>query len=175
MSDNDEQNNQLVVLADLNIEKVFTAPVESFTDEQAAGAWAMIDVMEKAIEERKKHLRESLLRRAHEAGTKNANGSYEAPMGAVTVIAEKRQAKLPDAKVVEECLKEAGLEYEDGFTGQMVWTMDPSKVEFLVKGGKLPAAKIEDSKKATWALKVKPDKALKGQLDTVKKRLTSGE
>jgi hypothetical protein len=174
MSD-DEPKNQLAVLADLNIDKVFTAPIESFTDEQAAGAWAVIDLMEKVIEERKKNLRESLLRRAHETGSKNANGSFEAPMGAVTVIAEKRQAKLPDEKVVEACLKEAGLEYEDAFTGQMVWTMDPSKVDFLVKGGKLPAEKIEDSKKATWALKVKPDKALKGQLDTVKKRLTSGE
>jgi hypothetical protein len=174
MSDEDPKN-QLAVLSDLNIEKMLTDPVDSFTDEQAASAWAVIDLMEKVIEERKKNLRESLLHRAHQTGTKNETGSYTAKMGAVTVISEKRQASLPDEKVVEACLKDAGLEYEDAFTGQMVWKLDPSKVEFLVKGGKLPADKIEDSKKATWALKVKPDKEVKAQLDTIKKKLSSGE
>jgi len=175
MSDNEDPKNQLAVLSDLNIEKVFTAPIESFTDEQAAGAWAMIDMLEKVVEERKKNLREHLLVRAGEVGTKKENGSFEVAMGPVTVINERRVAKLPDEKVVEALLKEAGLEYEDAFTGQMVWTMDPSKVDFLVKGGKLPADKIEASKKVTLALKVKADPALKGQLETVKKRLTSGE
>lgn len=174
MSDEDPKN-QLAVLSDLNIETVFTGSIDAFTDEEAASAWAVIDLMEKVIEERKKNLRESLLHRAQKTGTKNENGSYEAKMGAVTVISEKRQASLPDEKVVEACLKTAGLEYEDAFTGQMVWKLDPSKVEFLVKGGKLPAEKIEDSKKATWALKVKPDKTVKGQLDSIKKKLTSGE
>lgn len=159
----------------MNIEKVFTDPIDSFTDEQAATAWAMIDLLEKVVEGRKKDLRESLLARAEKAGTKKENGSFEAAMGAVTVINERRQAKLPDEDVVKACLKEAGLEYEDAFTAQMVWTMDPSKVDFLVQGGKLPAEKIEASKKVTLALKVKPDKSIKAQLDNVKKRLTSGE
>lgn len=171
----EDPKNQLSVLSDLNIEKVFTAPIDSFTDEQAAGAWAMVDLLEKVVEERKKNLREHLLVRANETGKKKENGSFEAEMGPVTVINERRTAKLPDEEVVKTCLKEAGLEYEDAFTAQMVWTMDPSKVEFLVQGGKLPAEKIEASKKVTFALKVKPDKALKSQLEGVKKRLTSGE
>lgn len=170
----DEKTNQLAVLSELNIEKVFTDPIDSFSDEQAATAWAMIDLLEKVVEERKKNLRESLLARAEKAGKKKENGSFEATMGAVTVINERRLAKLPDEEVVKVCLKEAGLEYEDAFTAQMVWTMDPSKVDFLVQGGKLPAEKIEASKKVTSALKVKPDKAIKAQLDNVKKRLTEG-
>jgi len=170
----DEKTNQLAVLSELNIEKVFTDPIDSFTDEQAATAWAMIDLLEKVVEERKKNLRESLLVRAKKAGKEKENGSFEATMGGVTVINEKRQGKLPDEEVVKACLKEAGLEYEDAFTAQMVWTMDPSKVDFLVQGGKLPAEKIEASKKVTSALKVKPDKAIKAQLDNVKKRLTEG-
>jgi hypothetical protein len=170
----DDKTNQLAVLSELNIEKVFTDPIDTFTDEQAATAWAMIDLLEKVVEERKKNLRESLLARAEKAGKKKENGSFEAAMGGVTVINERRQAKLPDEEVVKACLKEAGLEYEDAFTAQMVWTMDPSKVEFLVQGGKLPAEKIEASKKVTSALKVKPDKAIKAQLDNVKKRLTEG-
>lgn len=170
----DPKTNQLTVLEDLNIEKVLTAPIDTLTDEQAASAWAMVDLMEKVIEERKKNLREHLLVRANETGKKKENGSFEVEMGPVTVINERRQAKLPDEEVVKAALKEAGLEYEDAFTAQMVWTMDGSKVDFLVQGGKLPAEKIEASKKVTFALKVKPDKALKSQLEGVKKRLTSG-
>ena len=171
----DPKTNQLAVLDDLNIERVFTAPIDTLNDEQAAGAWAMIDLLEKVIVERKKNLREHLLVRANETGKKNENGSFEVAMGPVTVINERRQAKLPDEEIVKAALKEAGLEYEDAFTAQMVWTMDGSKVDFLVQGGKLPADKIEASKKVTFALKVKPDKALKSQLDGVKKRLSSGE
>jgi len=169
----EDPKNNLAILDDLNIEKIFTAPIGSLTDEQAAGAWATIDLLEKVIEERKKNLREHLLVRANETGKKKENGSYEVEMGPVTVISERRTAKLPDEDVVKACLKEAGLEYEDAFTAQMVWTMDGSKVDFLVQGGKLPAEKIEASKKVTFALKVKLDKALKSQLEGVKKRLTS--
>jgi hypothetical protein len=179
MSDmEDSKNKQLAVLSDLDIEKVFVDPIDSFTDEQAASAWAVIDLMEKVIEERKKNLRESLLARAKKTGTAKESGSFEAKMGEATVISEKRQAKLPDEEVVKAALKKAGLEYEDGFSAQMVWTMDPSKVDFLVQGGKLPEEeikKIEESKKVTFALKVKPDKVLKSHLDGMKKRLTSGE
>ena len=173
MSDEDSKN-QLAVLSDLNIERVFTDTIDSFTDEQAASAWAVIDLMEKVVKERKESLRESLLARAKSSGSKTEKGSFEVKMGDSTVISERRQNKLPDEEVVKECLKKAGLEYEDAFTAQMVWTMDPSKVEFLVMGGKLPEKEIEESKKVTFALKVKPDKILKTHLDVVKKRLTSG-
>lgn len=171
----DPKNNQLAVLSDLNIERVFVDPIDSFTDEQAASAWAMIDLMEKVVEERKKNLRLSLLARAEKSGAKKETGSFEAQMGGVLVLNERRQGKLPDEDVVKACIKEANLEFEDAFSAQMVWTMDPSKVDFLVQGGKLPADKIEASKKVTFALKVKPNKVLKEHLDSVKKRLTSEE
>jgi len=174
----DDPKNQLTVFSDLNIERVFKDSVDSFSDEQAATAWATIDLLEKVVKERKEALRQALLKRAQDSGEKNENGSHEAKMGTTTVISEKRQANLPDEEVVKAALKKAGLEYEDGFTAQMVWTMDPSKVEFLVQGGKLPAEeieKIEASKKVTYALKVKPDKAVKVELDKIKKQLTSGE
>ena len=174
----DDSKNELTVFSDLNMERVFKDPVESFSDEQAATAWATVDLLEKVVKERKEALRQALLKRAQSTGEKNENGSHEAKMGTTTVISERRQEKLPDGEVVKAALKKAGLEYEDGFSAQMVWTMDPSKVDFLLQGGKFPAEeaeKIEASKKVTYALKVKPDKVVKGQLDSIKKRLTSGE
>lgn len=173
MSD-ETKDGQLAVFHDMDMQRMFTDPVDAFTDEQAASAWAMIDVMEKVVEARKKELREALLHRAKQTGTLKENGSYEVTMGKISVTSERRVDKLPNEEVVKACLKEAGLEYEDAFTAQMVWTMDPSKVEFLVQGGKLPEDKISASKKETFALKVKPDKEIKQQLDNVKKRLTNG-
>lgn len=169
MSDNND--DQLMSLRGLDLSRAFQAPPESFSDEEAANAWAAIDLMEKAVKERKAALRESLLERVKDGGTENKNGSLECDLSGVKVIREKRQGKLPDAKVVEEALKEAGLEYEDGFTGEMKWVMDPSKVEFLVKGGKIDAAKVEASKPVTYALKVKPDKEMKSQLEEAKRKL----
>lgn len=174
-SSNEKTGQQLSILSDLNIERIFKDSIDSFSDQQAATAWAMIDLLEKVIEDRKKDLREALLARVEKAGRTKENGSFEAEMGGVTIIKEKRQAKLPDEDTLRECLKEANLEYEDAFSAQMKWVMDPSKVDFLIQGGKISAEKIESSKTVTYALKVKPDKTTKAQLDKIKKRLTTGE
>ena len=127
--------------------------------------------MEKAAKARKEELRLSLLQRVETNGVENDKGSFEAEFQGIKVIKERRQNKLPTAEVVEACLKEAGLEYEDGFRGEMVWTMDPSKVEFLTKGGKIDAEKVEASKRVTYALKVKPDSDMKKKLATARSRL----
>lgn len=167
-------DNKLSVFSEMNIEKIFSGELEEFSDEQAATAWAMIDLLEKVIEDRKKELREALFSRAEKSGKAKENGSLESSMGSVTVVKERRQGRLPDEEVVKACLKEAGLEYEDAFSAQMKWVMDPSKVDFLVQCGKLPAEKIEASKSVTYALKVKPNKEIKEKLEEAKKRLTGG-
>lgn len=167
----DEQDTQLMSVRGMGLARVFQEPPETFSDDEAASAWAAIDLLEKAVKERKEQLRMSLLGRAQEKGTVNEKGSSEAEFGDIKVVREKRQAKLPDPKVVEEALKEAGLEYEDGFTGEMKWVLDPSKVEFLVKGGKIDAEKVEASKRVTYALKMKPNKEMKSQLEVARKKL----
>ena len=167
----DERDDQLMSLRGLDLARAFQEPPEAFTDAEATNAWAVIDLMEKAVKARKEQLRASLLQRVEEKGSVNDKGTSEAEFDGIKVVREKRQNKLPDAKVVEECLKEAGLEYEDGFTAEMTWTMDPSKVEFLVRGGKIDAEKVEASKRVTYALKVKPDKETKSLLEAARKKL----
>jgi hypothetical protein len=167
MSDDD----QLMSVHGLDLARAFQQPTEDFTDEETATAWAAIDLLEKAAKARKEALRLSLLQRVETNGVENDKGSFEAEFQGIKVIKEKRQTKLPTAEVVEACLKEAGLEYEDGFRGEMVWTLDPSKVEFLVKGGKINAEKVEASKRVTYALKVKPGSDMKAQLAAAKSKL----
>ena len=167
MSDDD----QLMSVHGLDLARAFQEPTESFTDEETATAWAAIDLLEKAAKARKEALKASLLQRVEANGVENDKGSFEAEFQGIKVIKEKRQNKLPDKEVVEACLKEAGLEYEDGFRGEMVWTLDPSKVEFLVKGGKIDAEKVEASKRVTYALKVKPDSDMKAKLAAAKSML----
>jgi len=164
-------DDQLMSVRGLDLARAFQASTDELTDEETTSAWAAIDLLEKAAKERKEALRLSLLARVEKSGAENAKGSFEASFEGVKVIREKRQDKLPDAAVVEACLKEAGLEYEDGFSAEMKWTLDPSKVEFLVKGGKIDAAKVEASKRVTYALKVKPDQDMKDQLAKAKTRL----
>ena len=167
----DERDDQLMSVRGLDLPRVFQEPPEGFTDAEATSAWATLDLLEKAVKERKETLRLSLLQRAQEHGTKGESGSFTAEFDGIKVIKEFRQNKLPDAAVVEEALKEAGLEYEDGFSAEMKWTLDPSKVEFLVKGGKINAEKVEASKRVTYALKVKPDKEMKSQLEAARRKL----
>lgn len=166
MSDDD-----LMTVRGIGLSVVFQELPEAFSDEEATSAWAALDILEKAVKARKDALRTSLLIRVKKEGVLNEKGSFEADFDGIKVIREKRQAKLPDAKVVEEALKEAGLEYEDGFSAEMKWTMDPSKVEFLVKGGKINVEKVEASKRVTYALKVKPSPERKGQLEMAKRKL----
>ena len=167
----DENNDALVSVRGLELQRVFQDPPESFSDEEAANAWSALDLLEKAVEERKKALRASLQERVQEKGATNDKGSFEADFDGIKIVREKRQNKLPDPKVVEEALKEAGLEYEDGFSAEMKWTLDPSKVEFLVKGGKIDAEKVEASKRVTYALKVKPSKETKSLLEVARRKL----
>jgi hypothetical protein len=173
MSKDEKTDSLSNTFSSTNIKRMFTDDVSSFSDEQAANSWTMIDLLEKIIKTRKESLRATLLERAEKSGTKKENGSFEATMGNINVINERRQEKLPDENVVKQLLKEANLEFTDAFNEDISWVMNPSKVEFLVQCGKLPADKIEASKKVTSALKMKPNEELKKQLDTVKKQLTA--
>jgi hypothetical protein len=168
MSDNDDG---LMSIRGLDLARAFQEPPDGFSDEEAATAWAAIDLLEKAAKTRKDALKASLLARAEKSGVDTGKGSFEATFDGMKVTKEKRQNKLPEKEVVEACLKEAGLEYEDAFSAEMVWTMDPSKVEFLVKGGKIDAEKVEASRRVTYALKMKPDSELKDLLAVAKKNL----
>lgn len=163
--------NQITNLAKLTAGRLFSANPNEFTDEEAAGAWALIDLLASVSKDRKEVLRANLLERAEKEGAPNEKGSYIATFGELKVIKEKRVAKLPDEKVVEAELKAAGIDYEEAFTSKTTWAMDPSKVEFLAKAGKLPVDKLEDSKKVTWALKVRPSGPIKDYIDETKKSL----
>jgi len=166
-----DEGNKLLKIENISLEDSFRSSLDSLDDDKLAGAWSMIDAIESVAKERKAALREELLRRVEKNGEEGKNGSYTVQLEHVKILKEKRMAKLPDPKLVEKLVKEAGLEYDDAFTPKREWSLDPSKLDFLVQGGKLPGDQLEASKKITWALKVKPDKALGGRLDGLRKQL----
>jgi len=168
-------DKQITPLSNLNLERVFRDPVDALSDKEVADAWSVIDAIEEVAKLRKAALRLSLLARVEAEGKETKNGSYAAEFDGIKVIKERRIAKLPDTSLVESLIKEAGLEYDDAFTPKRDWSLDPSKVDFLVKCGKLPGDKLEASKKVTWALKVKPGPSLDERLEDVKKQLMPPE
>jgi hypothetical protein len=170
-----KREEQLAVIAELDLERVFTDKVTNFTDEEAANAWSIVDLIYNLAKDRRDALRGQLFERLPEIAEADAKGSFQADLNGTTVKKTRRVSKLPDETVVKDLLKEKGLEHEDAFSAKTVWTMDPSKVDFLVEGGHLPAEPINASKKVNYALKVLPNKTLSGHLTRVKKRLGAGK
>jgi len=169
------EDDKLAPLNQMNLERVFREATGNLTDKEAADAWAFVDAIETAAKERKAVLREALLERAADHGEAYGDGHAKIEMDGVKVFREKRVANLPDPKLVEALLKEAGLEYDDAFTPKRDWALDPSKVEFLAKCGKLPADKLDESKKVSYALKIRSLGSLNRQIEAVKKQLASSE
>ena len=77
----DERDDQLMSVRGLDLPRVFQEPPEGFTDAEATSAWATLDLLEKAVKERKETLRLSLLQRAQEHGTKGESGSFTGKLG----------------------------------------------------------------------------------------------
>jgi hypothetical protein len=169
-----KRDEQLAVIAELDLERVFTDKVTNFTDEEAANAWTIVDLISKLSKERCEALRAHLFERVPEIAEADGKGSFSVDLNGTTVKKTRRVSKLPTEAVVKECLKEKDLQQEDAFSAKTSWVLDPSKVDFLVEGGHIPADRIEASKKVNFALKVVPNRTLSGHLTRVKKRLGSG-
>lgn len=162
---------QLTTVRKLTSQWLLSASVEEMSDDEAAAAWSFLDLMEAISKDRKTQIRAKLLDRIEEVGDENEKGSFVANMEGAEVIKEKRQAKLPDPNLVEELLKEREMNISEAFDQETKWVMSPSKIDFLVQGGKLPGDQLEASKKVTWALKVKPNPQVKGFIAETKKAL----
>ena len=138
--------------------ELFNAPMEDLSPQQRAEAWAVIDAFETVLSERKGELREGLFTMVQEIGDKTAAGHFIANVEGNEVKRERRQGKSPEDKAFRALLKET------------VSKMDPSKIQYLIDGGRLPAEKVEELKRVTFALKVKARTDLAAELDRVSDR-----
>ena len=143
---------------------------EEMSPEQRTVAWATIDAMETVFSVRKSELRESLLEAVQKIGDETEGGHFVANIDGSEVKRERRQGKSPDDKEFRELLKSLSIPLTDCYTEETKYTLDPSKVQYLIDGGRLPEEKVEELKKVTFALKVKPEKRLAESLDQVTER-----
>ena len=144
---------------------VMTLDAESANVEAVVQAWVLLKYTQDRLEGRLKSLRKVLLARAEEFGKDTEKGGSKLSVDGTLVLREKRQAALPEEKGLRSLLEEHGIKPADAFSKVTKVVMDASKVQNLVDLGKLPAAKVTDLKKVTWALRVKESHELAEALD----------
>ncbi len=150
--------------------KLFHAPLESLSPQQRAEAWATIDAFETVLSERKLELREGLFETVMEIGDQTEAGHFVANIEGNEVKRERRQGRSPEDKPFRALLKGLSIPLTDCYSEETTYKLDMSKVKYLIDGGRLPAEKVEELKKVTYALKVKPQSDLAVALDRVSER-----
>lgn len=135
--------------------------------EELIQSFASLDKLSKAVEDRKKLLRERLMSRLETEGTPTEAGhaSLKTALGSAT--REKRRASTPNEAEAMALLEANGLLLSEGFDEKKVLVANPSKFEHLVNVGKLPAEAVEALRGETFALKVQPAGKLKDILSSI--------
>ena len=128
---------------------------ESLTDEELAAAYAYLQGLERVIEDRKKTLRDRLLKIAVE-GSSTEKGGFVSWFGGVKVVRERRVASAPDVDTIKGILEREHLAADACFSKKTTMVLDPSKLQHLISIGKLSESEIEQSKQVNLALKVLP-------------------
>jgi hypothetical protein len=142
-----------------------TADLKDLTDEEIVRAWVLLRHAGDAITARLEAIRERLLKEAEEFGKETDKGGQRVYIDNCLVLREKRVAKLPTKPKFMELMEKANLNMDQAFSKVTQTVLDPSKIENLVNLGKLSRQDVEDLKKVTWALRVKPAESLETVLD----------
>lgn len=149
--------------------EAMTCELDDLEVDQLVEIWVLIDQCLKALDERKKAVRERLLKEAEEHGTLNDRGGQKLRVGGAaegtTVVREKRVASEPDEKGLRSLLEETGIKFAEAYSKVTKTVVDQSKVQNLVNLGKLKENDIDALKKVTWALRVYPAEELVDLLD----------
>jgi hypothetical protein len=154
----------------LGLSEMFNIDPAELNPQQRTEAWATIDAMGAVFLARKEELRESLLEIVQEVGDETEAGHFVANIEGNEVKRERRQGKSPEDKAFRELLKSLSIPLTDCYTEETKYTLDPSKVQYLIDGGRLPEDKVHELKKVTFALRVKANSDLRAELDRVSER-----
>jgi hypothetical protein len=158
--------------------KVMREEIANMTLEEVASSFAILDIFIDMAEKRKKMFRDHLLEQAEAHGEEGDAGHNKLMINGTLVIRERREAKTPDTDGIQRLLESRKMPITSVFDERTVLELNVSKVEHLVKLGKLPKEEVDALKKITYALKVKPAPMLQQMLEegelpqASKKRLT---
>ena len=146
---------------------VLYGDAKDLSSAEALQAWKLLEFVEKQIETRKAVFRERMLRDAEQHGDVTAKGSHEMSTSAGEIVREKRMSR-PDKSRLLALLGSKGIDALEGCDEVKELKVNPSKVDHLVETGRLGEDEVEELRKVTWALRVRPDKTLKRALEEAK-------
>lgn len=167
------------------IEKKLTAEIEplatgrmlhgkELTLVEQVQAHRILNFMKGVIETRMEIIKGWLFDATQDGGDKDAKGTYKIVVEGSNVFRQRRVAKSPDEKKLQTLLKSKGLKTSDAFTEVKSWELDPSKVEKLVKSGKMTQEEIDKLCKETFALVIEDSPDLKEVLEVLKSGTSVG-
>jgi hypothetical protein len=131
-------------------------------------SWLVLDFAFDELEAKKKELRVVLLDWAAKNGEETEKGGQKLAVAGHLVLREKRKASKPDEKDLRKLLEEKNIASKEVFDEVKTQVLNVSKLEFLVKTGKLAEEDVAKLYGVSWALRVFPSPALKEELEGLK-------
>lgn len=124
-------------------------------------AWLVTKFVHDLTKNRIEVLREALLNKAGEKGTKTGKNSKVLKVEGSSVIRGTRVASLPDKEKVKVLLKKKDIRIDAAFTKPTPdWELDASKLKKLVEEGRVTESELNKLKQEIPTLKVKPSSTI---------------
>lgn len=129
-------------------------------EDDLVAAYGVLHSMEAMIKKRKEALREHVVALVQEDGSPTEQGGWTGRFEGGKVVYEKRTSALPDEAELVKFFKEKGLDTDLIYSEVRTKVLDPSKIAALVENGKIKQKVVDDAKKVSFALSVKPSTEL---------------
>lgn len=147
---------------------LFSTPSPSVPKEQGVAAWNALATMKDIFEAQVSLWREYLMTLAEKEGVQTDYGGYVMEVDGTRITRERRKAKLPEESAVKELLARNSIPISECFDEVKTLVLNPSKLDYLVQSGRISADQVDQLKKITWALKVKPSAILDSLLERLR-------
>lgn len=154
----------------INFTHLMKVPLEEMATEDVHVAWSAIDIIEKAIKDRKDAMRDRLLADAKEHGEPTDKGHFEleVTMGKVTAQKSIKKGKA-NQEQVRELLMGKKIPVNSVLVRKTVVEFDTKAFEALVKDGQLTQAEADAifaTAQEIWSLKVEKPGFLKKAIES---------
>lgn len=181
MADNDKLVRFESEIRPLAGGSVLHTPVDEFTVPEVVEAYAVVKFLEDKVGERRKALRERILR--DDVILKNAKpsktGGGSTKIGGHKVTRKKATSYYANVDKIRQVLMDKGMTedevFDDKIITSVVKVVNVSKMERLVSLGKLSAEEVEAFHKVTWTVIVDPSDDLEQILESAERRLAAAQ
>jgi hypothetical protein len=151
-------------LSPLGQGNVLHSDPKEISTSNAVLSYAILNFLDKRVEERKKVLKAVLMPLAETRGIENDKGHRELEVGQEKIIRERKQSAGPNEDKLKTLLATKGIDMSEVYDEVKTVVLNPSKLEFLVSVGKLDKEEVEALRDESFSLKVVEGPELKALL-----------